>query len=261
MKILFGAILVLLAAVQAQAAVTTQPVEYKHGDTILEGWLAYDDSLSGKAPGVLVAHEWWGLNDYAKKRAEELAGMGYVAFALDMYGKGVVTADPKEAAKLSGQVKGTPLMRERALAGLQVLAESERVDPSRIGAIGFCFGGTTVLELAYAGGKVAGVVSFHGGLTLPGPEDLSRIRSSILVLHGAEDPHVPADEAAAFREAMSKAGVDWQMIYYGGAVHSFTNPDAGSTGLKGVAYDAKAAERSWTHMRVFFDEILKRDAP
>ncbi len=241
---------------EAYAKIIARPVEYKHGEAVLEGYLAYDDAIDGKRPGVLVVHEWWGLNDYVKKRSEQLAGLGYIAFALDMYGKGVSTRDRKEAARLAGQFRGKPLMRHRAQAGLNVLAGNERVDPNRIAAIGYCFGGTTVLELAYSGADLVGIVSFHGGLTMPKPQDMKNIKAKVLVLHGAEDPVAPTEKAVAFQESMRRAGVDWQMIYYGGAVHAFTNPGAGNDKTSGSAYDEKAAKRSWQHMKMFFDEIF-----
>ncbi len=242
----------------AHAKLVTKAVEYKQGDTVLEGYLAYDDAIKGKRPGVMVVHEWWGLNDYAKKRAEQLAEMGYVAFAADMYGKGVTTKDPQEAGRLAGLLRGQPLLRERAQAGLKVLAQLGLADPKRLAAIGFCFGGSTVLELAYTGADLAGVVSFHGGLPVPKPEELKNLKARILILHGADDPLVKPQEMAAFHEAMRQAGADWQMISYGGAVHSFSNPKAGDAKIKGVAYDPQAAKRSWKHMQAFFEEIFAK---
>lgn len=249
--------MILLAAVNAHGAVHTEWVQYRHGETLLEGYLAYDDAVKGPRPGVLVVHEWMGLGDYAMKRAEQLAGMGYVAFALDMYGKGVRAKTPEEAAKLSGIYKGDrPLMRARAQAGLDELRKQPLVDPARIAAIGYCFGGTTVLELARSGADVAGVVSFHGGLGTPQPADAKNIKGKVLVLHGADDPHVPPAEVAAFQDEMRKAAVDWQMIYYGGAVHSFTNPGSGTDASTGVAYNEKADKRSWEAMKAFFKELF-----
>ena len=169
MTYLLAVILTLALAGGAQAKVVTQSLEYKQDGTVLKGYLAYDDALKGPRPGVLVVHEWWGLNDFAKKKARQLAEMGYVALAADMYGKGVVTKDPQEAGKLAGSLKGAPLLRQRALAGFAALQQNKLVDPKRLAAIGFCFGGTTVLELAYAGADLAGVVSFHGGLAPRSP--------------------------------------------------------------------------------------------
>ncbi len=181
-------------------------IPYNQNGTTLKGYLAYDDAITGKRPGVLVVPEFWGLNDFAKQRAEKLAELGYVALAADMYGEGKVTQDPEEARRLAGHVRSTPLMRERAQAALQVLASNELVDPKRLAAIGFCFGGTTVLELAYSGAPVLGVVSFHGGLTVPKPEDWKNCRASFLILHGAEDPHIKPEDIAAFQAGHAPGG-------------------------------------------------------
>jgi dienelactone hydrolase len=256
MKKIVYTLLMLLVCLPAQAEIISKPVEYQHADTVLQGYLAYDDTQKGRRPGVLVVHEWWGLNDYVRSRVTKLAQLGYVAFALDMYGKDVWTTDPNKAKELSGHLRGTPLLRERAAAGLEILRKHQLVDPQRIAAIGYCFGGTTVLELAYSGADLAGVVSFHGGLTTPKPEDASRIKAKILVLHGAEDAFISADAIAAFQDAMRRANTDWQMIYFGGAVHSFTNPGADRVGMQGIAYDPKADRRSWEYMQVFFKEIF-----
>jgi dienelactone hydrolase len=257
-SILAGLLVAILMATSAQAAIRTEKVEYRHGDAVLEGYLAYDDALAGKRPGVLVVHEWWGLNDYAKRRAEELARLGYVAFAIDMYGKGKATTDIKEAGRLSGMFKeNRPLGRARAAAGLEQLRRQPQVDPTRIAAIGYCFGGTVVLELARSGADIKGVASFHGSLATPNPADAKNIKAKVLVLHGADDPFESPAEVAAFQDEMRQAKVDWQMIFYGGAVHSFTNPDSGRAGIKGVAYNEAADRRSWQAMRAFFDEIFR----
>jgi len=256
MKKIVYTLLMLLVCLPTQAEIISKPVEYQHADTVLQGYLAYDDTQKGRRPGVLVVHEWWGLNDYVRSRVTKLAQLGYVAFALDMYGKDVWTTDPNKAKELSGHLRGTPLLRERAAAGLEILRKHQLVDPQRIAAIGYCFGGTTVLELAYSGADLAGVVSFHGGLTTPKPEDASRIKAKILVLHGAEDAFISADAIAAFQDAMRRANTDWQMIYFGGAVHSFTNPGADRVGMQGIAYDPKADRRSWEYMQVFIKEIF-----
>jgi dienelactone hydrolase len=241
------------------AAIRTEVVPYRHGDVQLEGYLAYDNTVKAARPAVLIVHEWWGLNDYVKKRTVQLAGMGYIAFAADIYGKGVVTKDPKEAGALAGKFRigDRTLLRERVNAGLQVLRNHPLADKQRIAAIGYCFGGTTVLELARSGVEVSGVVSFHGGLDTPNPDDARNIRAKVLVLHGADDPNVPLQQVIAFQDEMRKAKVDWQMISYGGAVHSFTNPESGSDPSRGAAYNEKADRRSWEHMKVFFAEIFK----
>ncbi len=246
------------AALPASGAVKTEVVEYKDGDQLCEGFLAFDDAVKGKRPGVVVVHEWMGLGDYAKERATKLAGLGYVAFAADIYGKGIRPKDPKEAGQLAGKYKGDlPLLRSRARAAFDTLAKNGRVDAAKIFAIGYCFGGTTVLELARSGAPLAGAVSFHGGLATKDPVDAKSIKCPVLVLHGAADPYVPPAEVAAFQKEMDDAKVDWQMVFYAGAVHSFTNPGAGTDPSKGTAYDAKADRRSWEAMKAFFAEATK----
>ena len=248
--LLFWVILISVGTVNAQAALRTEVVEYKHGDVVLEGYLAYDDAVKGKRPSIIVVHEWWGLNPYARMRTGQLAKLGYIAFAIDIYGKGVRAKDPAEAGTLSGIYTGNrPLMRSRANAGLEVLRNHPLADVNRIAAIGYCFGGTVVLEMARSGAELAGVVSFHGGLSTPNPSDAKNIKGKVLVLHGADDPAVPPDQVIAFQDELRKAGVDWQMVSYGGAVHSFTNPDAGNDPSKGAAYNEKADKRSWEAMK------------
>jgi dienelactone hydrolase len=245
-----------LAAV-AEAAVRTKAVEYRHGDATLEGYLAWDDAQQGRRPGVLVVHEWYGVNDYAKSRAEQLAKMGYVAFALDMYGKGVRANNPQDAGKLASTYKNDrKLMRDRAKAGLEVLRKQDNVDGGRVAAIGYCFGGQVCLELARANADVAGVVSFHGALDTPDPKGSQGVKPKVLVCHGAVDPFVPDAHVVAFRDEMEAAKADYQIIAYAGAVHSFTNPVADKAGLKGVAYNENADRRSWRAMQDFFGEIF-----
>ena len=256
MKHILSIIIVLLIAISANAGVVSKPVQYDHKGTALEGYLAYDDSITGKRPGVLVVHEWWGLNDYVRTRVEKLAKLGYVAFALDMYGKGIWTKEPAKAKELSSHLRGKPILRQRARSGLDILKNNAMVDPTRIAAIGYCFGGTTVLELAYSGADVLGVVSFHGGLTAAKPEDFNRIKARFLICHGANDGFIPAEAIQAFQNGLDKAGADWQMISFGNAVHSFTNPDADKVGIKGIAYNKQADERSWRYMQQFFEEIF-----
>jgi dienelactone hydrolase len=257
LKSILVATIVVCCAATAQAAIKTKVVEYKQGDAALEGYLTWDDAKTGKRPGVLVVHEWTGLGSYVKKRAEMLAKMGYVAFAADIYGKGIRPATPAEANKTASMYKNDrALMRARARTGLEVLKSQKLVDPNRIAAIGYCFGGTTVLELARDGADIRGVVSFHGGLATPKPEDARNIKAKVLALHGADDPYVKADEVAAFQQEMRAAKIDWQMNIYGNAVHSFTNPEAGNDNSKGAAYNEKADKRSWEAMKIFFKEVL-----
>lgn len=250
-------LLALLSAASSWAEIKTQVVQYTHDGQALEGWVAYDDAKTGKRPAVLIAHQWKGLGDYEKKRAEMLAKLGYVAFAADIYGKGVRPSERGAAAAEAGKYKNNrALLRGRVNAALTQLRKHDLVDGSKIAAIGYCFGGTTVLELARSGAEVDGVVSFHGGLGSPTPEDAEKIKGKVLVLHGAVDPFVPTDEVLAFGEEMSNANVDWQLVAYGGAVHSFTDRNAGNDPSTGSAYDEKADKRSWEDMRQFFREIF-----
>ena len=247
----------LWAASPACAEVTAQDVEYQHDGVQLVGYLAYDPARSAKQPAVLIVHEWWGLNDYAQRRARQLAEMGYVAFALDMYGKGKSTKEAAQAREWSGHFKGNPLLRQRALAGLEVLRANPHVDTQRVAAIGYCFGGTTVMELAYGGAPLVGVVSFHGSMPAPKPADFGNIKAKILVCHGADDAFIPPKKIAETQSALNAAQADWQMIYYSAAVHSFTNPDADKAGVNGVGYQADADRRSWQHMQMFLTEMFK----
>jgi dienelactone hydrolase len=248
----------LLVPALARAEIKTQTIPYKDGEVTLKGHLAFDDSVKTDRPGVLVAPEWWGLNDYAKQRAEMLAQMGYVAFAVDMYGDGFVTTSAEEAGKRSGQFRADRQAgRKRILAALETLKKQPHVDTKRIAAIGYCFGGTCVLELARSGADVAGVVSFHGALGTPMPAQPGKVKAKVLVCHGVEDSFISADELAGFQKEMREAGADWQLIFYSQAVHSFTNPNAGKAGIAGVAYHELADKRSWEHMKVFFAEIFK----
>jgi dienelactone hydrolase len=248
----------LLLPLLAEAAVKTRVIEYTQGDTVLEGYLAWDDAQKGARPGVLVVHDWYGPGQYTRMRCEQLAQLGYVAFAADIYGKGIRPADPKECAAQAGIYRSDRgLMRARVNAGLAVLRQQAGVDGKHIAAIGYCFGGTTVVELARSGADIAGVVSFHGGLDSPTPADGKNIRCKVLALHGGDDPYVPAANVAAFEDEMRKAGVDWQVVTYGGAVHSFTRPDSGNDPSTGAAYNERADRRSWEAMRTFFAEIFK----
>lgn len=259
---LVSALLALGAAVALPAKIVTKPVAYEHAGAKLEGYLAYDDekvSPGSKAAGVLVIPEWWGLTEYPKGRAEQLAKLGYVAFAADMYGAGVVTDDPKRAGKLAEQFYGKPLMAERAQAGLDQLLATGLVDPARVAAIGYCFGGSTVQALAYTGAPLAGVVSFHGGL-IPVPADAAaKTKAKLLICHGAADGFISAESLTAFTQAMNDGKFDYQFISYAGAVHAFTNPKADEiaklAGLP-IAYHPVADKRSWGHLRQFFREIL-----
>ncbi|NET02412.1 MAG: dienelactone hydrolase family protein [Sphaerospermopsis sp. SIO1G2] len=257
LSILFTPLVIFLTSSDALAEIITKTVEYKQGNTVLEGYLAYDDSIQTKRPGVLVVHEWNGLQSYTKQRTEQLAKLGYVAFAADIYGKGVRPKNRQEsAAQASFYRQDRKLLRARANAGLEVLKNLDMTDNSKIAAIGYCFGGGTVLELARSGAKVAGVVSFHGNLDTPNTEDAKNIKAKVLVLHGADDPFVPKQQIEDFEQEMREANVDWQLISYGGAVHAFTNPKYKGE-IKGALYDRKADKRSWKAMKQFFKEIFR----
>lgn len=258
-KMLLALALIAFASAPASAAMKTQAVTYGPSSAPLEGYLAYDDSSREPRPGILVVHEWWGLNDFIRNRAVELAKLGYVAFAADIYGRGLRASSQDEAQKLSGKFgKDRELLRSRTRAGLDELSRNPLVDKSRMAAIGYCFGGMSVLELARSGAPVKCVVSFHGSLDTPNPQDARNIKGSVLVLTGADDPFVPAKVREAFIDEMRRAGVDWEMNIYGNAVHSFTNPSHGTIPRGGVAYNAPADRRSWQAMQDLFNEILKK---
>ncbi|RMH73208.1 MAG: dienelactone hydrolase family protein [Gemmatimonadetes bacterium] len=258
-SVIVGLIWAMVMPVSAK--IVTKVVEYQHDDQTMEGFLAYDDAIEGKRPGVLICHQWKGLGDYERMRAKMLAEMGYVAFAADVYGQGVRPSTNEDAGKTASQFyQNRQLLRDRANLGLEQLRQNERVDPQQLAAIGYCFGGTTVLELARSGAELKGVVSFHGGLSTPHPEDAKQIRAKVLVLHGADDPYVPMEDVIAFQNEMKAAHVDWQFIAYGGAVHAFTDKNAGDDPSRGAAYNKKADLRSWEAMKIFFNEIFNSES-
>lgn len=258
MKTFIATALLVVSAVLARAEIKLETIEYKQGEVTCEGLVAYDTAVQGKRPGVLIVHQWKGLTNYERKRAEMLAQLGYVVLCADIYGKGIRADNAQDASALAGKYKGDrALLRARVNAGLAQLKKLTQVDPARTAAMGYCFGGTTVLELARSGADVKAVVSFHGGLNTPNATDAKAIKGRVLALHGADDPFVPPAEVAAFEDEMRKAGIDWQLVSYGGAVHSFTDWNAGTDNSKGAAYNEKADKRSWEAMKVFFAEVLK----
>ncbi|GAB4361862.1 MAG: dienelactone hydrolase family protein [Deltaproteobacteria bacterium] len=261
-----AAVLFGLLAATAQAArgeIRGEPVTYTDGTTTMRGYLAYDDGRSDKRPGILVVHEWWGHNEYARKRARMLAGLGYVALAVDMYGEGKQAKHPDDAGKFSGEIrKNMDLGRKRFLAARKLLAEHRFTDPMRIGAIGYCFGGSVVLQMARDGLDLAGVASFHGGLATSAPAKKGAVKAKILVATGADDRFIPPDQVEAFRKEMTEAGADFRVISYPGAVHSFTNPDADTFAKKfhlPLAFDAEADRKSWEEMQSFFAKIFSKE--
>lgn len=264
MKTILASLAVCLAASTSPASIVTRDVDYEHEGVKLRGFLAYDDAKAkeGKLPGVLVVHEWWGLNDYVKGRAVQLAKMGYVAFALDMYGRGVLATDPKSAGALAGQFYGKPLMASRAQAGLDQLLGTGLVDASRVAAIGYCFGGSTVQALAYSGAPLAGIVSFHGGLIPATAESAARNKAKFLICNGGIDPSVKPEQLVAYLKSLNDTKIDYRFVQYAGALHAFTNPGAdaiaqANPGMKGfVGYSPSADRRSWEDMRAFFAELF-----
>ena len=237
----------------------TQSIEYQDGHVTLRGFVAFDDQTSHKRPGVLVMPEAFGLGAHATQRAERLASLGYIALAGDPYGNGLEVTDLQEEIKRASALREDPAkFRQRARVALDTLASLPQVDASRLAAIGYCLGGTFALELARDGAPLRGVVSFHGGLETPRPAVAGQVKAKILVCTGADDPFVPVAQVNALAEEMTKAQADWQIMSYGGTVHSFTNPDADRVGVPGIAYNMLADERSWKAMAAFFEEIFGR---
>ena len=239
------------------AAVKSEEVTYSVGDVHLKSTIVYDDAGSAKKPGIVVLPEWWGLNDYVKHRAQMLAELGYVAIAADLFGDAKVTNDPNEAGKWAGALKTNRTeLRARTNAALEQLKKNPHVDARQLGAIGYCFGGTSAVELARSGADLRAVVTFHAGLDSPDPSAGKNIKARILVCHGGDDVFSPATDIDAFEQEMRQNKVDWQMNVYGNAVHGFSNPEADKHGIPGIAYNAEADHRSWSAMRAFFKEAF-----
>ncbi|WP_411823933.1 dienelactone hydrolase family protein [Leptospira sp. 'Mane'] len=242
-----------------KASVELKAVEYKLDGKTYEGFLATDKSITGKRPGILVIHEWWGLSDYTKQRAKQLADLGYVAFAMDVYGKGVTTEDHNEAGKLSAANRDPKVFLKKIYKALEVLKADPNVDPNQIGAIGYCFGGKGVLELAFDGANLkGGVVSFHGMLPRPNLGKGSKpIKSKILVHHGGDDPFISKEVVDGFTKSLTDAKVPFTFVSHPGAVHGFTRPNSEKHGIPGIAYNAKADYSSFESMKSFFAENFK----
>lgn len=249
----------------SQAAIHTEEISYSDGATTLKGYLAYDDASKTPRPGVLVVHEWWGHNDYARKRAKMLAEMGYVALALDMYGDGKQAAHPDEAGKFSGEIaQNSALGKTRFLAALETLKKQPQTDAKRIAAIGYCFGGGVVLQMAREGVDLAGVASFHGSLGTTRPAEAGKVKAQIAVYYGESDPFSPKEEVEKFKAEMSQAQVNVRYKAYPNVLHSFTNPDADSYGEKfkmPLRYNAEADKDSWADLKSFLGSVFSSKTP
>lgn len=258
MRIVTCALLwVLLPVFVSYGNVLTTSVDYRHGDTNCRGYLAHDNRLRGKHPGVIIAHESWGLNEFVKQKARELAAQGYVALAVDLFGEGKTAVTPQEAQRLAQKVRTPALMRERIRAGLEVLKAHPRVRENKIAAIGFCLGARGVLELAFSGADIAGAIAFQGPVDLPQSTELKHMRARLLIFHGADDPHIKKRKLRQFQEILSRSDCDWQMVVYGNAAHGFANPKAGTYNRKGMAYSPRAAQRSWGYTKKFLQDIFQ----
>ena len=254
LAILFG------FSLMASAAVKGEEVQYTGGGVTMKGYLAYDDAIQKKRPGILVVHEWWGHNEYTRKRAMMLAELGYTALAVDMYGDGKQTTHPDDAATFSAEVQNNmAAAKERFMAAMEVLKKHKTVDPQRIAAIGYCFGGSVVLEMARAGLDLRGVASFHGGLETKTPAQPGKVKAAIFVAHGGADSFSAPGALEAFKKEMEAAGANYKVIVYEGAKHSFTNPDADKFAKEGnlpLAYNAEADKKSWADLQEFLNKIF-----
>ena len=238
--------------------IKTREIEYRQDGTVLQGFVAWDDAVRGKRPGVLVVHEWWGHNEHARNQARRLAEAGYVGFALDMFGKGKVTTHPQEAqAFVSEATKDPAVLAKRFNAALEQLKRDPHVDPRRIAAIGYCFGGAVVLDMARAGADLAAVVTLHGALATKTPAQPGKVKARVLVLAGDADPFVPPEQVEAFKQEMQTAGARFEVVTFPGAKHGFTNPDAGKYGMDALAYNADADRQSWAAMLKLFKEVFQ----
>ncbi len=265
MEIVFLVVIGLLTignAAEAAQKIEGRTVEYTAGGVTMKGYLAYDDEARGKRPGVLVVHEWWGQNAYVRKRARMLAQLGYTALALDMYGEGRTAKHPDDAGKFASEVmKNFPVARERFLAALEFLKKQPTVDQDKIAAIGYCFGGGVVLNMARQGIDLKGVASFHGSLAVIKPDQPTPIKAAVRVYNGADDKFSTPEQIEALKNEMADQKVNFKFVNYPGAVHSFTNPEATAIGKQfkmPVAYNAKADKASWADMRQFLKDIFAK---
>ncbi len=249
-----------LGAPAAWAEIKGKEVTYSEGGVTMKGYIAWDDKVKGKRPGVLVVHEWWGHNDYVRSRAKMLAEIGYTALAVDMYGEGKTASHPDDAGKFAGEVrKNLPLAKARFEAAMKALKADPTVDPAKIAALGYCFGGTIVLEMARAGVPLLGVASYHGALATETPAQPGKVKARVAVFTGAEDPMIPPAQVEAFKQEMDKAQVNYKVVSYPGVKHSFTNPAANELGQKfnlPLAYNAEADKDSWTQTQAFLKDVF-----
>lgn len=251
----------LLLSTNLLAALKMKYIDYSYsGGPSMQGYLVYDDSITTPQPGILLVHDWMGLNNFIKEKAQQLAKQGYVTFAADIYGKNVRPKNKKEAGQFAGKYKNDrSVLRQHIVAAYDMLKQMKQVDPTKIVVMGYCFGGMTALELARTGVPLAGTVSFHGNLSTPDPDDAKKIKGFVLVLHGNDDPNVPPAEVAAFKKEMNQANVKMTFIGYEGAVHAFTNPAAGNDNSKGSAYNAEADRNSWKEFQAFLKSTFNQN--
>lgn len=261
-SMMLGIVALLLITTTSWAKVTGREVEYRAGDTVLKGYLARNTAVKGNQPAILVVHEWWGHNEYARKRARMLAEQGYVALAVDMFGNGKIAQHPDDAGKFAGEVmKNKEIGEARFNAALAFIKQQPQVDTGRIAAIGYCFGGGVVLHMARQGGDLKGVVSFHGSLATTTPAAVGTVKARVLVFNGEADKMIPAEQVVSFKDEMTKAGASFRYVGYPGVMHSFTNPDADRYAKKfslPLAYDKKADRDSWSQTLAFFKEIFRQ---
>ena len=261
-KFIAGAVLALSFAVSANAAIKEEAVTYKDGDTVMKGFIVYDDAIKARRPGIVVVHEWWGITKHIRDEARRFASQGYTAFVADMYGDAKTADNPKDAGALSGAVRKNPAaMLTRFIAAKDQLSRHASVDPSRIGASGYCFGGSVVLDAARAGTDLKGVVAFHAGLGAAGAAaEAGKVKAKMLIQNGDADPFIKRESIEAFKKEMSAANVDYRYLNYPGAVHAFTNPEATAKGKQfnlPLAYDAAADAQSKAEASKFFKEVFK----
>jgi dienelactone hydrolase len=261
MKLALFSILIMTSFL-SHAEIIGKTVEYSTHNITLKGYLAYDASLKGKLPAVIVVHEWWGLTDYPKKRAKKLASLGYAAFAVDMYGNGQTADNPADAQKYAGEsTKDLSLLKAKFESAIELLKKNDHVDSTRIAAIGYCYGGGVVLNMARAGIDLKGVVCFHGSLATSTPAQKGVTKAKILVCNGGADKFISESDIKNFKQEMNSAGVDFKFLSYKGALHAFTNPDATELGRKfnmPIAYNKAGDENSWKEMRIFLKKVFKK---